>query len=46
MELEEVQFYLAVPEVEGFDRIEISKQEIEVIKEEVYDIGAQSCRIK
>ena len=44
--LSEAEFFLAVPGIKGADKVEILKDNIKVFEEEVYNVGASSCRIK
>jgi hypothetical protein len=46
MNLGKTNFYLTVPESKESDKIVVFKQGVEIIQEEVYDVGAQSCRIR
>ena len=46
VELNEVVFYMAIPDYKESEKIEILKDNVKIFETGVYDVGAKSCRIK
>jgi hypothetical protein len=46
MSIGKTKFYLSVPESMESDNVEVIREGVEINKEEVYDVGAKSCRLR
>ena len=44
--LEETEFFVSVPSVESIKKVEVYKNGDKILEEDIYDVGATSCRIK
>lgn len=46
IDLKKTKFYITLPESRESNKVEIFKQGEKIFKEEIYDVGAKSCRLK